>query len=189
MGAQKAKRVINAALRDELHVLGRANIFTEVYLGQLEPSRVHVPALLAAREVGLPLILRARDLPRKQARRQTDHLITLGAVTVRHGKCEHGLVFTRRIVDKGQAIRDSIHFLLERDALEAVAIGPCTRGAEKLSVSTGHVAAAHNVTHYENVLRLCDHRFRVASVVSLNGCKHTQRIVSPGKVCKRSNRV
>ena len=145
-------------LRNELHVLGGADVLAKVDRVQTDRPAVELPPGLLARKV----LLGARlvDLPREETVGNADHLVALRAVAKGSGKGEHGLVLADRIVLEREAPGDRIgdHVRIKRSSC------PChLLLAEELAVAARNVARAHDVAEDVDVLGLGDHRLRVAT--------------------------
>lgn len=163
MRAREAEGVVDRAVRDELHVLGSADVLAKVDLVEAVLRRVvvEVAELGAAREV--IVLLGGGDLPREKARGEGEHLVALGAAVHRDGEGEHRLVVARRVVGKGEALGDGV-----ADGLWSVRAARRRLLAEEAGVAARHVAGAHDVAEHHDVLRLGDDGLGVAGVVPGN---------------------
>ena len=140
-------------IRDELHVLRRADVLAKVDLVQLVHPLVvfEVAVRVATREIVVPLA--GGDLPREETGRDGHHLITLAATVEGHCKGEHGIVLARGVLGEGQAVGHRL------DDLGTSILPPILRRgllAEEARVAASDVAGAHDVAEDHDVLGLGD---------------------------------
>jgi hypothetical protein len=148
----------NAHLADELHVLGRANVFTKVNRVKAVRSAVERVIILLAREVLLLAIL--VHLPRKKTVRDADDLVALCAVAKGSSKGKHGLVLASSVVLESEALGDRLLYV---GRVECTGSSGHQRCAKELAVGTGNIARAHDVAEDVDVMGLGDDRLGAES--------------------------
>ena len=164
VGTDEAQRVVDRRRGDKVLVGRRAQIFTIMNRVQTKTDASLAPVVLTSREVRV--IRPRRRVPRKNTVGDADDLVTVANIFVLVSKGKHrGVVCISTLGHRQTLVElllDASLDILWRPPRAIIFL------AEEGRVAARDVTAAHNIAHHHHILRLRDHRFRVARIMTFN---------------------